>query len=339
MVGVEVDTVRRSQWCCVSVLALLFMIGLGTLAEDCTITVQPGESIQAAIDAACEGAVICLAKGEWEEHLTIEKSLTLQGMDAERTVIKGLEAGLPVIHIWSKEHIGVTIAGVTVTGGLGLLHGHGLQVAGSANVTIGASTFAGNYVYGIQVRDSAQATISYSTFEGNELGGIDIGNSAQAALYDSTVAGNTRYGIAIADASQAVISDSAVTGNAMGIFICDSAQATITDSTIEGNEQDGIFIGDSAWATITDSIILANAWEGIFVRDSAEATIEGNVIRDNVGYGVALGMHLCFDTDRVFTGYVAGKGNTVGGNRRGNYCPEGLAFLFTEEGGEFDRRE
>ncbi len=36
-----------SRWCCVGVAALVFVAGLAALAEPCTITVQPGESIQA----------------------------------------------------------------------------------------------------------------------------------------------------------------------------------------------------------------------------------------------------------------------------------------------------
>jgi len=52
--------------------------GEGTLAaqEECTVIVQPGESIQAAIDQAQEGDVICLAEGTWVENVKIEKSLT-----------------------------------------------------------------------------------------------------------------------------------------------------------------------------------------------------------------------------------------------------------------------
>ena len=49
-----------------------------------TITVQPGESIQAAIDKAPAGAVICLSAGVWEENIKIERSLTLRAQARRR---------------------------------------------------------------------------------------------------------------------------------------------------------------------------------------------------------------------------------------------------------------
>lgn len=52
---------------------------VGLAQADCTVTVQPGQSIQSAIDAAPEGAVICLVAGMWEENLTITQSLKLTG--------------------------------------------------------------------------------------------------------------------------------------------------------------------------------------------------------------------------------------------------------------------
>ena len=82
-----------------AVLLLVLMIGGAAVAEQtpsCTITVQPGESIQAAIDAAPEGAVICLPAGEWQAELRISKSLTLRGAGAERTTIRGKSLDGPV---------------------------------------------------------------------------------------------------------------------------------------------------------------------------------------------------------------------------------------------------
>lgn len=66
--------------------------GGGVLAQGqsgCTVTVQPSESIQAAIDQAAESAVICLAAGTWQENVKIYKSLTLRGVSHEQTKITG----------------------------------------------------------------------------------------------------------------------------------------------------------------------------------------------------------------------------------------------------------
>ncbi|MBI1744721.1 hypothetical protein HYR54_16880 [Candidatus Acetothermia bacterium] len=61
------------------------------LAQSCSIVLQPGESVQEAIDEASDGAIICLgdvgeggflplAPQRWSENLKIDKRLTLRGM-------------------------------------------------------------------------------------------------------------------------------------------------------------------------------------------------------------------------------------------------------------------
>jgi nitrous oxidase accessory protein NosD len=59
---------------------------VGVAQADCTVTVEPGQSIQEAINKAPAGAVICLTAGTWQENVVIEKSLTLRG-EKEKTVI------------------------------------------------------------------------------------------------------------------------------------------------------------------------------------------------------------------------------------------------------------
>lgn len=66
-------------------------------ASACTMTVGPGSSIQAAIDEAPAGALICLAGGKFAEHLRIRKGLTLQGEGPEGVILMGIERQEPVI--------------------------------------------------------------------------------------------------------------------------------------------------------------------------------------------------------------------------------------------------
>jgi hypothetical protein len=111
---------RRTILIAVLVLGLavaLLSLGTSSGTQDqlpCTVTVQAGESIQAAIDKAEEGAVICLAEGTWEENLVIGKGLTLRGLGPEKSVIKGVKEGEPVILISSDAEIEVIVEGLTI---------------------------------------------------------------------------------------------------------------------------------------------------------------------------------------------------------------------------------
>jgi nitrous oxidase accessory protein NosD len=97
-----------------SVLVGVLVVAAGALAEEaleCTVTVQPGQSIQAAIAGAQEGAVICLGEGSWQENLKIEKALTLRGQGAQKTVIDGIQEGYPVVWVVGAQPIEVSSRG------------------------------------------------------------------------------------------------------------------------------------------------------------------------------------------------------------------------------------
>ena len=320
----------------------------------CTITVEPGQSIQATIDAAPEGAVICLAKGKWEETIRIRKSLILRGEGAGYSVIHGTKEDQPVVWVSApvgEKDVHVVIDKVTVTGTWGWKT-DGIVVDGSAQATITYSTIERNGRAGIYIGNSAQATIENSTIAGNRWAGIWIWHSARATITNSTIHGNQHDGIYIWCSAQATITGSTVKRNeGDGIYILDSAQAIITDSIIEGNEWDGIDIwgtaratiedctikghDDGIWiwsrgqATITNSTITGNV-VGISLQNSAKATIEDNKITGNERYGVAL-------TNEPFAGYVTGKGNTIpgpdkpDGNQEGAVYPDRLDFLIAKE--------
>lgn len=175
-----------------------------------TITVQPGKSIQAAIDAAPAGAVICLGEGEWLENIKITKSLTLKGQGSGRSVIRAKEEDQPVVRISSPEEIYVVIEKLAMTGAEDWLDGCGIIVEGTAQAIIIGSTVYGNVV-GIKLLGSAQATITESTVSENEFG-IWLEDSAQATISGNTVSGN-KYGIVIWRSAQATISGNVIAGN------------------------------------------------------------------------------------------------------------------------------
>jgi len=156
----------------------------GTFAqaqEECTVTVQPGQSIQAAIDQAQEGAVICLAEGTWSENLKIEKSLTLKGIEAEKTVVKAVDKGYPVVWIESAEDIEARLENLALTGAVrysedqfcALLDPHhwicpnGLLVRGQARVTLINSQISNNGGDGLFAWDSAWVSLHDSHISAN----------------------------------------------------------------------------------------------------------------------------------------------------------------------------
>ncbi len=328
----------------------------------CAIIVSQGESIQKAINKAPDGAVICLAAGEWKENITITKSLTLRGVDAERSMIRGKTEKQPVVHVNSPlggRSILVIIEQIMVTGALGS-KANGVAIDGSARATITHSTIRRNQGTGIYVGNSAEATIHSCNIEENTWAGIWVWHSAKADITDCIVEGNKHDGIYVWCSAQALIIDCIVKANdGDGIYILDSAQATISGTLVQDNEWDGIDIWGSAqaivrdctiqghddgiwiWsngkATIESSIIKGNI-RGICMRNSAQATIEKNQVVDNAEHGVII-------SETPFTGYITGSLNTIPGpyepygNVQAAVFPDELAFLMTEEGGNLDRRK
>ena len=131
----------RARWSLVSLLLGAVILGLGAVSagQGHTLRVEPGGSIQAAINAANPGDTIEVPAGTYRENLVITKPVALIGAGAGKTVIESVVEDHPVITIESGRPIEVRLAGVTVTGGLG-----GLVVRGRAQVTVEDSTVSGN---------------------------------------------------------------------------------------------------------------------------------------------------------------------------------------------------
>lgn len=282
------------------VLSLLAICVPLLAQEPCTVSVRPSESIQAAIDAAPEGAVICLAEGTWTEVLTVTKTLTLRAERASRTIIQPSRTG-PVVVI--RYEPGETVPHVVI---------EDLSITGAW----------GWGAYGVPLVRTARASIVRCVVSVCKGSGIGLWGETYAWTSDCTVYDNHIAGIDTAFGSQATVTSCRVTGNLIGIMVQDTAQITITACTVDENWGDGIVLAGMAVAHIENSVIASNGAQGVTLGEEACAWTSPDFAGRASGW----------------ENKIPAPGGALA-NIGGAVCPEALLFLLTDEGGELDRRD
>jgi hypothetical protein len=115
-----------------------FVLYLGSPVLASTYYVNPGESIQDAIDGASYGDTIQVADGTYVELITLKNGVALIGAGASTTTIDGNDAGSVVTSITCDPN--TVLSGFTITNGIS---GGGMHNKNS-NPTVTKCTFSGN---------------------------------------------------------------------------------------------------------------------------------------------------------------------------------------------------
>lgn len=234
-----------------------FTSGSGQGQPPCTVTVQPGQSIQEAIDKTQEGAVICISADNFPymEHLTIAKSLTLRGAGREKTFLTGKEENKPVVYINSKEEIMVILEELTITVTLPI----GFRIEGKARANLRTVDIRGRGAY-------------YN---------IAAGGSAHLSLENSRVY-NGGISILAGDFARIIVTNSQLFNNGNGIYAWREARVSLVNSSVFENRANGLDLQDSAIVKLTEARIVDNRHCGIVVW-SGQAQVQGTVqeLRDN----------------------------------------------------------
>jgi nitrous oxidase accessory protein NosD len=308
-------------------------------------------TLQAAIDAAKAGDAIAIQAGAFAGGVTIDKSLTLTGAGAARTVVKG---GGPVITIAASART-VTLAGLTITGGVtttdpagtcgadvpkcgpGYLDatalGGGIEIARGAAVTIENSVVRRNRATPRRTVASVTATCKHHPCSFAQAGGGGIDSWGTLTLIDTTISDNLAGG------------DRTAQADGGGILSETGSRLILANSTVKGNRASGsaadgryaigggIYLDSAGELDVHGSTVSGNRAEGAFTKPDFEVSVHAGgiwvgaksvaAIRDTVisgnavigsntaGSGGFYGAGIAADTSTSFTL----SGSTVTSNR------------------------
>ena len=216
-----------------------------------TYYVNPGESIQDAVDNASAGDTIIVRDGTYTENINVNKPfLTIKSENGSAfTTINGGGSG-DVVSITANN---VTIKGFTITGS-----GYpdaGLDITTSGNRIISSNISNNNY-FGIYLGYSSSDNTISSNNISNNVDGI-------FSLYSSN--NNT-------------ISSNNISNNVYGIFFrYSSNDNTISSNNISNSSRCGVYLYYSSNNTISSNIFTN---DGLFVQYSYNNVVENNTVNE-----------------------------------------------------------
>lgn len=274
------------------------------------LQVQSGESIAAALSVAQPGDTVQVARGDYAEHLIIDKPITLKGVN--RPTISGQHAG---------DVIRVRATGVTIEGFILRDSGADMDAAnagvyvvpGSDRTTVQDCDLVNN-LFGIWLEKSNDSRVLRNVITGKrELlsaargNGIQVFNSADVQVIDNGISyardgiyvdvstralfrGNkihhVRYGTHYMNTHNSTWENNESYLNRGGLALMEVRDLVVRNNVAWGNEDHGIMLRTIQDSVIENNVVAGNG-RGFFIYDA-----EYNVVRKNVVINNRIGVHL-----------------------------------------------
>ena len=260
-----------------------------------TIVVGPGQSIQAAVNAANPGDTVLIKPGVYHQSVQIRTDgITLRGSGAffggtvlvppksfPKTLCNGAfgPTGVCILAKSVNPNTGAvitpvnndTVTGLLVTG----FPANGVFGYGTNGLTVTRVTATNDGDYGISRFVSSRTLFANDTATGNAEAGFYVGDSPQAdtVVRDDQAYGN-QFGIFVRHARHVLVTDNFVSGNCQGIMILDDGQSggagnvTVFDNSVFSNNKFCAKHGDTPVNLQGGGILLLGATFTLVTRNS-----------------------------------------------------------------------
>jgi len=260
-----------------------------------TQLVQPGDSIQAAVDAASPGDTIMVKAGTYRESVRIqtdgltlrtEGNVTLKPLKYGdgQCYLPGHVAGFcvvpadfdPSVGSYTRRVRDVTLIDFRIVG-----FDDGVFGFGTENLKVSQVVAIDNIDYGVASFDGIGTRFTRNATSGSRDAGIYVGDSVDAnAVVTNNRSWNNALGILVRHSHKVVVSHNEVWGNCLGVFLLSDIEA-----------------GGSGHITVQHNRVSANnnvcpefegflpdlGGGGIVLAGSQHDIIFGNIVTDNRG--------------------------------------------------------
>jgi parallel beta-helix repeat protein len=228
-------------------------------------------NIQDAINAAAQGDTIYVYNGTYNEHLTVNKTLTITGQNRQGTIING-SLTRPVIEI---EADNVRISEFTIQNGSA-----GIDITGHNGTVISNNIIKENRIEGIAVEYCRNTTISGNSIGYNGWDGIYVANSSDATLERNTSTTNNFNGVTIEDSFDITVDFNILSDNTFyGLSFENSNHTSIFRNTLHVNKYAGVRIRNFTSSTFYQNNFLNNTRQTLI--EDASANVWDNGVEGN----------------------------------------------------------
>jgi hypothetical protein len=215
------------------------------------ITINPGMSIQQAINSAPAGSTIILTPGEYQENIVLKDTVSLSGSGANQTFLSPADESQPVISgaaselavadlavVGGAQAVNLSGSGLTITGMLIEGGDSGLILDGADNLVTGSKIINvnGNCV---ELLNSGGSMVAGTIIANCEGDGLAISDSTGVQVINNTIAyskQNSGAGVKLTNAPSTVIANNILVRNYYGIQV-GSGDAAVNFNDIWGNNK------------------------------------------------------------------------------------------------------
>ncbi|MDX2029078.1 MAG: parallel beta-helix domain-containing protein [Blastocatellia bacterium] len=277
-------------------------------------TVNPGESIQAALDRTIAGDAIEIRPGTYAETLLIDvDNITIRGLseNGQRPILDGKNELTDAV-ITSSHNF--TIENLVVRNYVN----NGITVHGGINATFRNLYIENTGLYGVYPVESRGVLVEGCTVTAIKDAGIYVGQSRDIIVRNNECHHNVA-GIEIENCVNSLVENNHLHDNTAGmlVFLLPNNPSKVgSDHAVRNNR-----ILDNNLANFGDPTAIVGKLipgTGLLIMAADRTEVSGNVVQGNDSFGIAVvGLAVAFPKGRTFDVGAIPEANRIHGNQLG----------------------